>query len=159
MFKNLLYKLAYPLFAKEVEAYHRFNNAITDIHRWCASDDKADLITSHLLLVRDDKVAHCPRIFRERLRALDMKQPVVVTRVSTPESRSQKVSTPEAINGEAFTIRPAVFDPNNYEDDRRYVSQAQTPLVDGSWSETGGSYSSCDSSSSSSSSSSSCGGD
>lgn len=86
MFKALLYKLAYPLFAKEVEAYHRLNNALLGIHRWCASDEKANLISTHLLKVRDDKVCHSDHTFRERLRAID-KHKVVVTRVSLPESR------------------------------------------------------------------------
>lgn len=71
MFKALLYKLAYPLFAKEVEAYHRLNNAILGINRWCASDAKADLITTQLIKVRDDKIGHSDHSFRERLRAID----------------------------------------------------------------------------------------
>jgi hypothetical protein len=71
MFKALLYKLAYPLFAKEVEAYHRLNNAILGIHRWCASDAKANLITTHLLEVRDNEIYHFDDTFRERLRAID----------------------------------------------------------------------------------------
>lgn len=86
MFKDLLYKLAYPLFAKEVEAYHRLNNAILGINRWCASDPKANLITTHLLKVRDGLVNHSDHSFRERLRALD-KPTVTVTRVSVPENR------------------------------------------------------------------------
>lgn len=86
MFKALLYKLAYPLFAKEVEAYYRLNNAILGINRWCASDAKANLITTQLIKVRDDKIGHSDHSFRERLRALD-KPAVTVTRISVPESR------------------------------------------------------------------------
>jgi len=86
MFKALLYKLAYPLFAKEVEAYFRLNNAILGIYGWCASDAKANLITTHLLKVRDNEIYHSDHSFRERLRALD-KPAVIVTRISVPESR------------------------------------------------------------------------
>lgn len=86
MFKALLYKLAYPLFAKEVEAYFRLNNAILGIYGWCASDPKAKLITTHLLKVRDNEIYHFDDTFRERLRALD-KPAVIVTRISVPESR------------------------------------------------------------------------
>lgn len=95
MFKALLYKLAYPLFAKEVEAYHRLNNAILGINRWCASDAKANLITTQLIKVRDDKIGHSDHTFRERLRTID-KPTGVVTRISVPESRPL-TSNPEPL--------------------------------------------------------------
>lgn len=107
MFKDLLYKLAYPLFAKEVEAYHRLNNAILGINRWCASDPKANLITTQLIKVRDDKIGHSDHTFRERLRAID-KPTVVVTRVSVPECRSGGVKDYQA------SMAAAIADDDNF---------------------------------------------
>lgn len=93
MLKALLYKLAYPLFAKEVEAYHRLNNAILGINRWCASDYKANVISTHLLQVRDDLVTHHDDSFRERLRAID-KLKVAVTADDRTTSVTQARSKP-----------------------------------------------------------------
>lgn len=112
MFKALLYKLAYPLFAKEVEAYHRLNNALLGIHRWCASDEKANLISTHLLKVRDDKVCHSDHTFRERLRAIDKPTVVVTTdgrTTSVTQARSQPPKPYERPEGsKEFSIALAI---------------------------------------------------
>ena len=154
MFKAFLYKLAYPLFAKEVEAYHRLNNAILGINRWCASDPKANVISTHLLQVRDDLVIHSDHSFRERLRAID-KPTVTVTRISVPESRpltpdrkpySRPDGTPVTSYNAAHqtSMAAAIADDDNFRKDCGSKSHEAV------WS---GSDDSCSSSSSSSSSS------
>lgn len=145
MFRELLYKLAYPLFAKEVEAYHRLNNAILGINRWCASDYKASVISTHLLQVRDDLVTHHDDAFRERLRAID--KPVTVTRVSNPESRQPVASNPAPSSNTSQ---------RHWQEDNTW---ANYPKPSFGCSSDLNSSSSSSSDSSSSSSSSSCGGD
>jgi hypothetical protein len=142
MLKALLYRLAYPLFAVELAKYDRLNNAVLGIHRWCAADPKADLITSHLLKVREGEITHWDNTFREQLRLLD--KPVVVTRISNPESRQPLTSNP--------TPSSNVYKKHLNEDDT-------WGGVDYSSSCGSDSNSSSSSSSDSGSSSSSCGGD
>lgn len=112
MFKSLLYKLAYPLFAKEVEAYHRLNNAILGINRWCASDPKTDLITTQLIKVRDDKIGHSDHSFRERLRALD-KPTVVVTTDGRTTSVTQATRKPYSRPDETKVTSGYAYTPQN----------------------------------------------
>lgn len=141
MFKALLYKLAYPLFAKEVEAYHRLNNAILGINRWCASDAKANLITTQLIKVRDDKIGHSDHSFRERLRALD--KPAVASD-RKPYSRPDGTPVTSYDAAHQASIATTIADDDNFRKDCGSKSH------EAAWS---GSDDSCSSSSDSSSSS------
>ena len=71
MFKELIMWLAMPFFKAEMLELQRYRNVVSDVHRWCASDEKADKITQ---LIIDHGMSQCPydiSEFRKRLAYLD----------------------------------------------------------------------------------------
>ena len=71
MIKELIMWLAMPFFKDDLLELQRYRNVVSDVHRWCASDEKADKITQ---LIIDHGMSQCPydiSEFRKRLAYLD----------------------------------------------------------------------------------------
>lgn len=71
MLREFIMWLAMPFFKAEMLELQRYRNAVSDVHRWCSRDEKADKITQ---LIIDHGMSQCPydiSEFRKRLAYLD----------------------------------------------------------------------------------------
>lgn len=76
MLREFIMWLVMPFFKDDLLELQRYRNVVSDVHRWCSRDEKADKITQ---LIIDHGMSQCPydiSEFRKRLAYLDEpKQP------------------------------------------------------------------------------------
>lgn len=53
-----------------MEELQRYRNTVYGIHRWCASNKVANLITTQIMEVAKDNIGHDDHTFREKLNNL-----------------------------------------------------------------------------------------
>ena len=71
MIREFIMWLAMPFFKAEMLELQRYRNVVSDVHRWCSRDEKADKITQLIIDHGMSDVPYDISEFRKRLAYLD----------------------------------------------------------------------------------------
>ena len=102
MIREFIMWLAMPFFKAEMLELQRYRNVVSDVHRWCSRDEKADKITTLIIDHGMSDVPYDISEFRRRLALMDKpKQPPILMQAIEPIQQGDVV----VINGDGHVCR------------------------------------------------------